>query len=132
VSDEATLVIDRGEADAVYEQIARQIRDRIAAGELLPGEELPPVRVLASDLGVSLNTVARAYRLLEDEGFLTIRERSGAVVAAPPARPEDELQQRLQVELREAVLRLRQAGTAPAAIVAVVEATLALPGEGPR
>ena len=97
-------------AEAVYAQIARQIRERIAAGDLPVGQLLPPVRSLASDLGVNLNTVARAYRVLEEEGFLVIRSRSGAEVKAPASNlPEDGVEE-LRASLRELMIRARQAG----------------------
>ena len=79
-----TLSIDRGLDDPVYEQVADQLRRLISSGALGPGTPLPSVRGLAADLGVNLNTIARAYRLLEGEGFLVIRGRAGAKVAAPP------------------------------------------------
>ena len=85
MNDDPTLTLDWATGEPVYEQIARQIRTRIAAGDLPPGHALPPVRTLASDLGVNLNTVARAYRQLEEQGFVLIRDRSGAEVAAPAA-----------------------------------------------
>ena len=77
------IIIERSVEEPVYEQIARQIRESVAAGELPAGTPLPTVRVMASDLGVNLNTVARAYWLLEEEGFVRIRDRSGVEVAAP-------------------------------------------------
>jgi DNA-binding transcriptional regulator YhcF (GntR family) len=96
--------------EAVYAQIARQIRESIAVGDLPPGELLPPVRSLASDLGVNLNTVARAYRVLEGEGFLTIRDRSGAEVNAPASISPGDGEQALRASLRDVIIRMRQAG----------------------
>lgn len=55
-----TLVLDRGPVEPIYEQIARHIRMMAARGLLPPGTRLPSMRNLASDLGVNLNTVARA------------------------------------------------------------------------
>jgi GntR family transcriptional regulator len=104
------MTIDRDLNSPVYEQIANRLRRLIASGELGPGLPLPSVRRLAEDLGVNLNTVARAYRRLEDEGFLIIRERAGVTVAAPAAdvhRPTTDL---LLDELRLTLARLRQAG----------------------
>jgi len=106
----ATVVIDWSSAEPVYVQIARQIRGRIASGDLAPGLVLPPVRVLASDLGVNLNTVARAYWLLEEEGFLKIRSRSGAEVTAPSRDADPATVERLRQELAAALSRMRQAG----------------------
>ncbi len=103
------IVVERSLNEPVYEQIARQIRQCVASGDLMPGTPLPAVRVLASDLGVNLNTVARAYWLLEEEGFIRIHDRSGAVVAAPAQRPPGDRDKLLQ-ELKITLARLRQAG----------------------
>jgi len=105
-----TLTIDQGLPDPVYEQVAHQIRALIASGALEPGRALPSVRQLAGDLGVSLNTVARAYRLLEAEGFLSIRDRAGVTVAAPAEKLEDSACGPLLVKLRVLLARLRQSG----------------------
>ncbi|MBP1634197.1 MAG: transcriptional regulator, GntR family [Acidobacteria bacterium] len=86
MSQPLAVVLDRAAGEAAYEQIAAQIRQAVATGALPPGTLLPGVRVLASDLGVNFNTVARAYRVLEEQGFVTIRERSGVEVATPAAR----------------------------------------------
>src|SRR5262245_9279401 len=107
------IVINRDQEEPVYEQIARQIRGFIATGQLAPGALVPPVRVLASDLGVNLNTVARAYRALEEGGFLAIRDRSGARVTAPADRPEEGHARTLREDLREVLVRMRQAGISP-------------------
>jgi GntR family transcriptional regulator len=105
-----TLTINRARRDSVYEQIAGQIRQLVASGTLRPGAPLPPVRQLAGDLGVNLNTVARAYRLLGAEGFLAIRDRSGVTVAAPSGRVEHGVREELTAQLRTTLARLRQAG----------------------
>ncbi len=63
--------IDLNAPEPLGEQIRSEIRDAIARGETRPGESLPTVRQLAADLGINLNTVARAYRLLESEGLVT-------------------------------------------------------------
>jgi DNA-binding transcriptional regulator YhcF (GntR family) len=78
------VVIRKDDPESAYQQIARQIRSHIVAGDLAPGTILPGVRTLASDLGVNINTVARAYRVLEEQGFARIRDRSGVEVLAPP------------------------------------------------
>ena len=72
---------------ALPDPLCRQIRDEIvrgiAQGELAPGDALPSVRNLASDLGINLHTVNKAYALLRDEGFVLMRGRQGAYVAQP-------------------------------------------------
>ncbi len=111
--EELVVLVDRRSEEPIYEQIAREIRTRIAAGRLAPGAGLPPVRTLASDLGLNLNTVARAYRVLQEEGFVRIRDRMGVEVAAPAGRAGAEESRRLGAELEELLARMRQAGLSP-------------------
>ena len=75
------LRIDQASPEPVYLQVRDQIVAAIARGELLPADRLPSVRALASDLGINLHTVNKAYAVLRDEGYLLMRGRSGAVVA---------------------------------------------------
>jgi GntR family transcriptional regulator len=119
------LTVDWSLDEPVYEQIARQIRMRVVAGELAPGAALPAVRTLASDLGVNLNTVARAYRLLEEQGFIRIRNRSGAEVAAPAPRADASARDRLRAELAEVLARMRQGGLSPEEIRRLAEREIA-------
>ena len=105
-----TITIDRKLDQPVYSQVAHQVRRLIASGDLIPGTTLPSVRRLAGDLGVNLNTIARAYRMLEEEGFLIIRGRSGARVAAPADEVKDSTHIRLVEEMRTMLVKFRQAG----------------------
>lgn len=73
--------IDQTLPEPVYLQVRDQIVAAIARGELSPADRLPSVRALASDLGINLHTVNKAYAVLRDEGYLLMRGRSGAVVA---------------------------------------------------
>ena len=66
--------------EPVYEQIVRQIRDGVSSGELAAGVPLPPVRQLATDLVLNRNTVARAYKLLEEQGVILTAGRKGTFV----------------------------------------------------
>jgi DNA-binding transcriptional regulator YhcF (GntR family) len=119
------LVIDPAAEEPVYGQIARQIREAIASGALPEGRALPAVRTVARDLGINLNTVARAYRLLQEEGFLQIRDRAGAQVAEPPSRAVRDRVEPLRRDLRNAMARLRQAGVGRADLKKMLEAELA-------
>jgi DNA-binding transcriptional regulator YhcF (GntR family) len=118
------IVIDLSVDEPVYAQIARQIRAQIAAGSLAAGALLPPVRTIASDLGVNLNTVARAYRMLEAEGFVAIEEREGVRVLAPARRADRGALDTLGDELTVLLARMRQAGLSPADIRKRVEREL--------
>ena len=124
------LRVDRDGDEPVYVQIARQVREAIVSGVLEPGAALPPVRSLASDLGVNLNTVARGYRRLEDEGFVQLREREGAVVAAPARRAPRSAREGFSAELRALVARMRQAGFSPEEIEGALRRALEAGGSG--
>ena len=75
--------IDQRSDEPLYLQIRTQIIAAIARGELVPGQALPSVRSLASDLGINLHTVNKAYAVLRDEGYVLMRGRSGAYIADP-------------------------------------------------
>ncbi len=79
-----------------YEQIRGQLATMIATGALATGDQLPPIRQLAADLGLAANTVARAYRELEAEGFVASRVRHGTTVLdIGPTLPAAEIRRRL-------------------------------------
>ncbi|WP_309081864.1 GntR family transcriptional regulator [Zhihengliuella sp.] len=65
-----------------FEEIRRRIAAAVDDGRLPVGTRLPPVRTLAADLGVAVNTVARAYKELEAAGVVATRGRAGTVVQA--------------------------------------------------
>jgi GntR family transcriptional regulator len=65
----------------IYIQIVNQVKHLAASGRLAPGDELPPIRVLAEQLVVNPNTVARAYLELERMGLVTKRHGSGTYVS---------------------------------------------------
>jgi GntR family transcriptional regulator len=69
----------------IYLQIVNQVKYLVAAGRLAAGEELPPIRVLAEQLLVNPNTVARAYRELEHAGLVEKRRTAGTYVADAPS-----------------------------------------------
>ena len=73
---------DPDAAEPPFEQLRRQISRRAAAGELEPGQKLPTVRALATELRLAVNTVARAYRELETDGVVVTEGRRGTFVAS--------------------------------------------------
>lgn len=88
----------------IYEQLKDEIIIGIAKEQLLPGDRLPSVRSLASDIGINLHTVNKAYQQLQQEGFLLIHRQRGVVVnpdGAPMA--DDHYTKRLQTTLRPLV-----------------------------
>ena len=74
------LRIDLNSGIPVYRQIVDSVRALLVEGVLRPGDTLPPVRQLAMDLGIHFNTVADAYRVLAEEGWLDLKRRRGALV----------------------------------------------------
>jgi GntR family transcriptional regulator len=85
------LHISSNNGVAIYLQIVNQIKYQVASGRLLPGAELPPIRVLAERLLINPSTVARAYRELETAGVVEKRRTAGTYVSdqgSPLARRE--------------------------------------------
>jgi GntR family transcriptional regulator len=80
------LHIDAHNGLAVYDQIVRQVKFAVADGTLSAGEMVPSVRELAKDLAVNPNTVARAYRQLQDEGVLATVRGTGLAVESGAKR----------------------------------------------
>ena len=74
------ITIDEADKRPIYLQVVDEIKGLVARGELEPGVALPPVRQVAADLGVNLNTIAAAYRELQKEGLLKVRHGAGATV----------------------------------------------------
>ena len=105
----------------IYLQIVNQVKYLVASGRLAPGEELPPIRVLAEQLVINPNTVARAYRELEGAGVVSKRRTAGTYVSdagSPLARRErlKILTQRIDALLAEA----RQMGVDTDKVVALI------------
>lgn len=101
------LHISASDGVPIYQQITNQIRYLVAAGRLQPGDELPPIRVLAEQLTLNPNTVARAYLELEHAGMVTKRHGTGTYVSETPITvPQRErmkiLTQRVDALLTEA------------------------------
>jgi len=69
----------------IYIQIVNQVKQLVTSGRLSPGDEVPPIRVLAEQLVVNPNTVARAYLELERAGVVTKRHGSGTYVSEAPS-----------------------------------------------
>src|SRR5947209_15230392 len=85
------LHISPNDGVPIYLQIVNQVKYLVASGRLRPGEELPPIRVLAEKLVINPNTVARAYRELELAGIVEKRRTAGTYVTdagSPLARRE--------------------------------------------
>ena len=75
------LHISANDGVPIYLQIVNQVRYLVASGRLVPGAEMPPIRVLAERLLINPNTVARAYRELEVAGIVVKRRTAGTFVS---------------------------------------------------
>jgi GntR family transcriptional regulator len=100
------LSINTADSRSIYQQVADGIKELIARGELAEGASLPPVRQLAADLGVNMNTIATAYRELQKDGLVVIKHGSGCTVGSRiiSQRSEEELSRPLRAALTEFVL----------------------------
>jgi GntR family transcriptional regulator len=102
------ITIDETDRRPVYRQVADEIKGLIARGALSEGMALPPVRQVADDLGVNLNTIAAAYRELQKEGLLRVRHGSGAVVSSKRlGQPRHEITEIVNEEIRDLFRRER-------------------------
>lgn len=105
-----------------YEQLRRQLMTQIQTGQLPTDTKLPAVRRLAADLGIAPGTVARAYKELENEGYLVTRGRNGTLVAALTHQNPAQQARKLTVEY---VTAMRTLGLDMDSIIGEVRATLA-------
>jgi GntR family transcriptional regulator len=80
-----TLHLDFRSGLPIYTQIVNQIQSQLANGILKPGDQLPTVRALAEELRVNFNTVARAYRLLDEAHIISTQQGRGTYITEIPA-----------------------------------------------
>ena len=129
---EALRTLHQDDPAPVYIQIERRIRMGVADGTLQPGDHLPSVRDLARQLGLSPNTVGRAYADLSREGVIMARAGGGSEIAArdrlnQPALLRTRLE-RLRVLARQMAVRGLALGLEPDEIAEAVRAELAAHG----
>ncbi|MBO6239799.1 MAG: GntR family transcriptional regulator [Butyrivibrio sp.] len=75
------IEIDFNSDEAIYMQLCNQIILGIATSQFREGEQLPSVRQLAETIGINMHTVNKAYSILQQEGFVKIDRRRGAIIA---------------------------------------------------
>ena len=112
------ITIDESDRRPIYRQVADEIKGLIARGELREGMALPPVRQVADDLGINLNTIAAAYRELQKEGLLKVRHGSGALVSSRTLNQQSDSE--LRRGLRASLAHLVLAGLPRTEIVEIV------------
>ena len=112
------ITIDELDRRPIYRQVADEIKALIARGALSEGMALPPVRQVADDLGVNLNTIAAAYRELQKEGLLKVRHGAGAVVSSRRTGQQSDAD--LRKGLRASLAHLVLAGLPRSEIIEIV------------
>ena len=87
-----TLQIDFRSGLPIYTQIINQVQAQVASGVLKPGDQLPTVRALAEELRVNFNTVARAYRILDEARIISTQQGRGTYITEiPPPKVSERL-----------------------------------------
>jgi GntR family transcriptional regulator len=106
-----SITVDISSSVPVFEQLVQQIRDAVSVGVLRPGTPLPTIRQLATDLQLNPNTVARAYKVLERDGVIETRGRSGSFIHARAKRhSKSGAREAAVTSLSETIDALRAAG----------------------
>ena len=110
----------------IYLQLMEQVKHAIETGALQAGDQLPGIRPLAEELVMNPNTVAKAYRELEHEGVIELRQGAGAFVSdkAPTKKDADKLRA-AQITVAAAIEKLRARGVTHEEIRRLFEAELA-------
>jgi GntR family transcriptional regulator len=108
------IVVDPSSGVPVFRQLMDQVRFHVASGLLRAGDELPPTRTLAAELGINPMTISKAYNLLEREGVLTRRPGRPLVVAElDPGDLDSQKLEMLRESLASGVRASRQLGLEP-------------------
>ena len=87
----------------IYEQLILEIKRGIVTGELQPGEAMPGVRTLASDIGINMHTVNKVYKYLQTETVL-VKKKSGFVVNPTQLKPTADVLSRVTQQIYELVI----------------------------
>ena len=97
------LTVNLESGQPIYIQIRNRIVEGIASGELKDGDALPPVRTLASELGVNLHTVNKAYHMLRIEGFVKMNRSRGTVISSDTGRDAGDFMEAARATLKNIV-----------------------------
>ena len=95
------IVVDFRSGEPIYTQIVNQIQHLVAQGKLKQGDQLPTVRHLATELRVNFNTVARAYRILDETGLISTQQGRGTYIWEKP--DEEKIYQLRRQSLEELI-----------------------------
>jgi GntR family transcriptional regulator len=109
------LEIDFRSGIPIYLQVVGRIKERVASGQLIPGDQLPTVRSLALELRINFNTVARAYRILDESGIISTQQGRGTyVMSIPPPEVTEKIRQRaLKALAQRYLVEAERLGSSP-------------------
>ncbi|HEY5156621.1 MAG TPA: GntR family transcriptional regulator [Anaerolineales bacterium] len=109
------LALDFRSGLPIYLQVVERIKERIAGGQLRPGDQLPTVRALALELRVNFNTIARSYRILDEMGIISTQQGRGTyILNVPPPEVSEEIRlQALQALTRRYLTDAERLGASP-------------------
>jgi Predicted transcriptional regulators len=107
----------------IYVQLVEQVQQFVTSGRLKPGDQLPTVRELASELRVNFNTVARAYRMLDDAGLISTQQGRGTYILDAAVNGVNDLLKRetLEVQIERFLAELVRQGYTRQEIAETVE-----------
>jgi GntR family transcriptional regulator len=89
------LELDFRSGIPIYLQLVEQIKERVVSGGLKSGDQLPTVRALAQELRVNFNTIARAYRILDESGIISTQQGRGTyILEMPPPEVSEGIRQK--------------------------------------
>jgi GntR family transcriptional regulator len=102
VDKKLTLHLDFHSGLPIYSQIVEQVQSQLANGILKPGDQLPTVRALAEELRVNFNTIARAYRMLDEARIISTQQGRGTFITEiPSAKVTEKLKRESLIALTE-------------------------------
>jgi GntR family transcriptional regulator len=111
----------------IYNQVVEHIHQMVLRGELKPGDQLPTVRSLALDLRVNFNTIARAYRMLDEAGIISTQQGRGTyILSLPPPEMVEELRHKsLRSLAHQVLLDASRMGAGPDEILDILQEQIA-------
>lgn len=116
------IIIDHNSRIPIYEQIKTQIMSLINTGILTPGDKLPSLRALASELSLNFNTIKKVFAQLEDDGVIESRPGAGFFVSNSAIENKNVLS-KAEEELRLTLTRVRDAGLSEEAALRILSET---------
>lgn len=117
------LTLDFRSGVPIYVQLVEQVQQLVINGKLQPGDQLPTVRQLASELRVNFNTVARAYRMLDEAGLISTQQGRGTyILDAPDGGLADRLKaETLEVQVARFLSELKRQGNDLADVQKIID-----------